>query len=315
MSEREVAVRVLSKRPVADGVLAVELVARDSAPLPAWKPGAHVDVVIDGVAVRQYSLSGDHCDRSSYRLGVLREENGRGTSRHLHDVLAVGDELWLRGPRNNFEFRPSSRYLFIAGGIGITPILPMIRAAEASGAAWRLVYGGRQRDSMAFLDELADYGDRVSVQPQDETGLLDLDGLLGEPLPDTLVYCCGPEPLLNAVEERCGIWPAGSLQVERFAARPTAAAAPATAFEVVLESSGKTLTVPADRSVLQVLRASGVALLSSCEEGTCGTCETTVLEGEVDHRDSILDQDERAANDCMMICVSRARTSRLVLDL
>jgi ferredoxin-NADP reductase len=221
----------------------------------------------------------------------------------------------VRGPRNNFPLVDSPRYLFIAGGIGITPILAMIRTAEAAGADWRLVYGGRRRASMAFLEELARYGDRVSIHPQDETGLLDLDSLLGAPEPDTLVYCCGPEALLAAVEQRCGAWPRRSLHVERFAPRPQAAPVRTEAFEVVLQQSELTLSVPPDRSILSVVEEAGVGVLSSCAEGTCGTCETRVLAGEPDHRDSVLDEDERQAKDCMMICVSRACTERLVPDL
>jgi ferredoxin-NADP reductase len=248
-------------------------------------------------------------------VGVLREPESRGTSSHVHERLRPGDVVRVRGPRNNFPLVDSPRYLFIAGGIGITPILPMIRAAEAAGADWRLVYGGRQRASMAFLDELAQYGERVSVRPQDETGLLDLDGLLGTPEAETRVYCCGPEPLLAAVEQRCATWPAGALHVERFSARPQTEPARAEAFEVVLERSELTLTVPPDRSILSVVEEAGVGVLSSCTEGTCGSCETAVLGGVPDHRDSVLGPDEREANDCMMICVSRARTDRLVLDL
>jgi ferredoxin-NADP reductase len=229
----------------------------------------------------------------------------------------VGDVVRIRGPRNNFELAPSPRYLFIAGGIGITPILVMISAAEAAGADWRLVYGGRHRASMAFLDELARYGDRVTVCPQDETGLLDLDTLLGIPVADTLVYCCGPEPLLAAVEQRCAFWPRRALHVERFSAKPLTAPSRAEAFEVVLARSELTLTVPPDRSILDVVDDAGVGVLSSCAEGTCGTCETPVLEGEPDHRDSVLDEDERERERgaCMMICVSRSRSPRLVLDL
>jgi ferredoxin len=191
----------------------------------------------------------------------------------------------------------------------------MIRAAEAAGADWQLVYGGRRRASMAFLDELAQHGDRVSVRPQDETGLLDLDALLGTPQSDTLVYCCGPEPLLAAVEQRCAGWPRGALHVERFAPRPQAEPVRAEAFDVVLAQSGRTLTVPTDRSILSVLDEAGVGVLSSCAEGTCGTCETTVLDGVPDHRDSVLDDEDRKRNDCMMICVSRSCSERLVLDL
>ena len=313
--EAERAVRVEAKRPVADGVVALVLRAADGATLPAWEPGAHVDLLLAGAPVRQYSLCGDPADRGTYRLGVLREPAGRGGSLHVHDRLAEGDVVRVRGPRNHFRLAPSPRYLFVAGGIGITPLLTMVRAAEAAGADWRLVYGGRRRDSMAFLDELAAYGDRVQVCPQDETGLLDLDGLLGVPQEDTLVYCCGPEPLLAAAEQRCAHWPAGALHVERFAPRPVDAGARTEAFEVELARSGRVLTVPADRSVLEVVEQAGVSVLSSCSEGTCGTCETAVLSGVPDHRDAVLDDAERRAGDCLMICVSRSCSPRLVLDL
>lgn len=316
-SEFEADMRIEGKREVADGVVELTLRQVEGHPLPRWEPGAHVDLLLglDGVPPRQYSLCGDPADHHVWRLGILRDPEGRGGSRHVHDVLAEGDTVRVRGPRNNFPLAPSPRYLFVAGGIGITPILTMIRSAQAAGAGWRLVYGGRRRASMAFLDELAAYGDRVSIRPQDETGLLDLDTLLGTPEPDTLVYCCGPEPLLAAVEERCGAWPRGALRVERFSARPLAAPVRDEAFEVVLAQSELTLTVPPDRTILSVVEEAGVGVLSSCAEGTCGTCETPVLDGEPDHRDSVLTDDERRVAGCMMICVSRSCSPRLVLDL
>jgi cytochrome P450/ferredoxin-NADP reductase len=166
--------RVAAKREVADGVVMLALRDLNDHPLAAWEPGAHVDLILDSAPTRQYSLCGDPTARHEYRLGILRDPDGRGGSTYVHDRLSQGDVVRVRGPRNNFPLVPSPRYLFLAGGIGITPILPMIRAAEAAGADWRLVYGGRRRDSMAFLDELARYGDRVEVRPQDETGLLPL---------------------------------------------------------------------------------------------------------------------------------------------
>lgn len=313
--EFEASVRVEGKQAVADGVVALTLREVDGHPLPEWEPGAHVDLILDQAATRQYSLCGDASDPGTYRLGILCDPNGSGGSLFVHDRLQAGDVVRVRGPRNNFPLVSSPGYLFIAGGIGITPILPMIAAAEKSGAEWRLVYGGRQRASMAFLDELAAYGDRVSVLPQDETGLLDLDALLGSPRPGTLVYCCGPEPLLNAVEQRCADWPKRSLHVERFVARPLSEPVLTGPFEVHLAQSDLTLTIPPDRSILSVLEEAGAPVLSSCAEGTCGTCETPVLEGLPDHRDSVLDEEAREAGDCMMICVSRSCTERLVLDL
>jgi ferredoxin-NADP reductase len=316
-SEFEADLRVEGKEDVAEGVVTLSLREVGDHPLPPWSPGAHVDLVLDdmGGPTRQYSLCGDPTDHHVWRLGILRDPDGSGSSLYVHDRLQAGDIVRVRGPRNNFQLVDAARYLFIAGGIGITPILPMIAAAEAAGADWRLVYGGRRRASMAFLGELERYGDRVAILPQDETGLLDLESLLGTPPPDTLVYCCGPEPLLAAVEERCASWPPHSLHVERFTAKPLTEPVLSEAFEVVLAQSEMTLTVPPERSILDVVEEAGVGVLSSCAEGTCGTCETAVIEGEPDHRDSVLDDDERQANDCMLICVSRSRTPRLVLDL
>jgi len=192
----------------------------------------------------------------------------------------------------------------------------MMAEASAAGADWTLLYGGRSRASMAFLDELSSYGGRVTLVPQDELGLLDLDSALGQPRDDTLVYCCGPEALLAAVEQRCASWPAGALHLERFAAKPAEADAAADKpFELVLARSALTLTVPAGRSVLDVVQDAGISALGSCREGICGTCEQIVLDGDVDHRDSILTTDERARNETMMICVSRCRSDRLTLDI
>jgi len=311
----EASVRVEGKDAVADGVVALTLHEVDGRPLPHWEPGAHLDLILDHAATRQYSLCGDPDDHHAWRLGILRDPNGSGGSVHVHDRLQVGDVVRIRGPRNNLPLVDSPRYLFIAGGIGITPILPMIRTADAAGAQWRLVFGGRQRASMAFLDELAAYGEKVTVWPQDENGLIDLDSLLGQPQPDTEVYCCGPEPLLAAVEQRCAAWPKGSLHVERFIAKPLSEPVLHEAFEVHLARSDRTLTIPPDKSILAAVAEAGIGVLSSCAEGTCGTCETPVLEGVPDHRDSVLDQDAREANDSMMICVSRACTPCLVLDL
>ena len=307
---------VAAREVLADGIVALTLRDPAGAPLPSWAPGAHLDLLLTPKLTRQYSLCGDPEDRASYRVAVLREQAGRGGSAHIHDRVAVGDRVEVTGPRNNFALLDSPRYLFIVGGIGITPILPMLAAASRAGADWTLVYGGRSRSSMAFLPFLADaYGQRVRVQPQDEVGLLDLAALLGEELTDTLVYCCGPTPLLDAVEARCAGWLAGALRVERFSAGELAEPALVGSFTVELAQSGRTLEVPPDRSILQVVEEAGIPVLSSCQEGTCGTCETGVLGGVPDHRDVLLTADERAANDTMFICVSRACSTTLVLDL
>ncbi|MFF3348417.1 PDR/VanB family oxidoreductase [Streptomyces sp. NPDC002779] len=303
---------VVRKRELlAEGVLGLTLAHPLGRPLPQWAPGAHIDLLLGPGLERQYSLCGDPADRAAWRIAVLREPDGRGGSAFVHEWLGPGDTVRVRGPRQHFALRPASRYRFVAGGIGITPILPMLAAADAAGAEWTLLYGGRTRASMAFTDELRRYGDRVTLAPQDETGLLDLASVL-DGLPDgTLVYCCGPGPLLDAVEERC---PAGVLQVERFRPKEQPAGQD-TEFEVVLARSGRTVTVPPGVSVLDSVRAAGVEVLYSCAEGTCGTCETDVVDGTPDHRDSVLSDAERAAGETMLICVSRCRGKRLVLDL
>ncbi|MET7296171.1 PDR/VanB family oxidoreductase [Streptomyces griseoloalbus] len=279
--------------------------------LPAWEPGAHIDLVLGPGLERQYSLCGDPADRGGWRIAVLREPDGRGGSAQVHRRLRPGATVRARGPRNHFRLEPARRYRFVAGGIGITPILPMLAAAEAAGADWTLLYGGRTRASMAFTGELARYGERVTIAPEDTAGLLDLSSVLDDLPQGALVYCCGPGPLLDAVEDRC---PAGVLRVERFRPKGQPAAGD-DAFEVVLARSGRTLTVAPDVSVLDAVRSAGAEVLYSCTEGTCGTCETEVLEGEPDHRDSVLTERERALGETMLICVSRCRGRRLVLDL
>lgn len=316
VGETTVALRVQSTRQVSVGVTELVLVADDGSALPSWAPGSHIDVEIRPGLVRQYSLCSDPGDRDRWRIAVLREPVSRGGSIVLCERVRAGDVLTATGPRNHFPLHESPRYLFIAGGIGITPIIPMIKAAQVAGADWRLVYGGRTEASMAYRDEVAGIAPaRVLEWPQDLRGLIELDQLLAEPQPGTLIYCCGPEPLIAAVETKSAHWPHNTLQVERFAPRPLTDVPPNTSFEIELVDSDEVLVVPPDRSILEVVDEAGIFVLSNCEEGTCGTCRTTVLEGVPDHRDSVLDEDERAANDTMMICVSRALSSRLVLDL
>ncbi|RAY10775.1 oxidoreductase [Actinomadura craniellae] len=299
----------------ADGVLSVTLTSPDVSALPRWSPGAHIDLIPGGAPTRQYSLCGDPADRLRWRVAVLRADPSRGGSAHVHDSLRPGSLVRYAGPRNNFPLVQADRYLFVAGGIGITPLLPMVHAVAAAGAPWRLLYGGRTRASMAFLAELARYGEHVTVRPQDEHGPLDLDAALAEareiPGADgpVTVYCCGPEPLLTAMEERVP-----GLHLERFSPLAPPATAEPGAFDVVLQRSGVTLHVPADRSVLSVLEEGGVPVPSSCLEGVCGSCETAVIEGEVEHRDSVLTQAERDAGKTMFPCVSRCRSPRLILD-
>ncbi|WP_280424534.1 PDR/VanB family oxidoreductase [Nocardia carnea] len=306
--------RVVGKDSAADGVVTVTLADPDGGAVPAWEPGAHIDLVL-GDVTRQYSLCGDPADSTSLQVAVLREADGRGGSVYVHDKLEVGDVLDVGGPRNHFALVTAPSYLFVAGGIGITPILPMVRALAGQGKPWQLLYGGRTRESMAFAGEVASaYPARVRVRPQDEYGLLDLAAALDAAAPGTAVYCCGPEPLLRAIEAECGERDHLALHIERFAPKEITTA-PAGAFEVELARSGAVVTVAETESVLDALQRSGADVDFSCREGTCGTCEVAVLAGRPEHRDSVLTEDEQAANDAMMICVSRSCTPRLVLDL
>ena len=303
---------------VADDVIVIDLVHPDGHPLPTWAAGAHIDLVLAPDVTRQYSLCGAPGTTTHYTVGILREPNGRGGSQLAHETLEKGASVRVRGPRNHFALAAAPNYVFIAGGIGITPIVPMIATAEAAGADWTLLYGGRSEASMAFADALEAYGERVTLLPGTDIAPMSraLDARLGTPLPDTLVYACGPEGLLMAVEERCASWPSGSLHVERFAPKASDDTEN-VAFEVELVRSGITITVPADRSIFDAVQDNGIAVLGSCHEGVCGTCETVIVEvdGEVDHRDSVLNDAEKASNETMMVCVSRCRSGRIALDL
>lgn len=307
--------RVASRGIAASGVVMLDLAAADGRLLPEWSPGAHIDLHLPNGLVRQYSLCGQVQDRMTWRVAVLREPEGRGGSACVHDDLAVGAVIPSGGPRNHFVYTPAARSLFIAGGIGITPLLPMIEAAGVDGTDWTLVYGGRTLEAMAFREQLQTHGDRVQFFPQDEHGLIPVRELLrAEPL-ETEVYCCGPEGLLAAVEAHHAQRHPARLHVERFGPPERDPGAVDTEFTVTLRRSRRSLTVPADRSILQTLEEAGVEVDSSCEEGSCGTCETPVSAGRPDHRDSVLTPAEREAGQTMMICVSRSLTADLVLDL
>lgn len=311
----EIAVRVAKRIDAAEGVALLTLTPVDGQPLPDWSPGAHIDVVMNDILERQYSLCGDPRDRSSYTIGVLKEERGRGGSRHMHEEASEGSIVKIRGPRNHFELVDSERYLFIAGGIGITPIAAMAREVHRRGKPWRMIYCGRRLETMALREEFGQYGDRVTFWPRDTHGRISLPDVLQSPREGTAVYTCGPAPFTEAIEEICeASWPRGSLHVERFTPKQFDDSEN-TEFEVELAQRGYRLTVPKDRSVLDTLEAAGVHVLSSCGEGTCGTCDTAVLAGEVDHRDSVLTKEEQDRNDCMMVCVSRAKCPKLVLNL
>jgi ferredoxin-NADP reductase len=308
-------------RQESTGVMSLELALPDGSTLPQWQPGAHLDVVLPSGMVRQYSLCSDPGNLQRYRLAVLRESDGRGGSEELHSEARLGTILTARGPRNHFSIEDgAAHYLLVAGGIGITPIMTMARELVAAGKSTRLIYCGSSRQTMAFIDELQEImGDSLALYPRDERGRADLLTEIKNAPAGTAVYACGPERLLadlqNITVDTLG---PDAFHAELFAAatpptrtEETAAEAP---FEIELRQSGCTLTVPPEKSILDLVLEVNPTFMSSCEEGFCGTCETKVLDGEVDHRDTILSEKERAKNETMFICVSRSKCPKLVLD-
>ncbi|WP_372492854.1 PDR/VanB family oxidoreductase [Nocardia sputi] len=290
-------------REAAD-VVSLTLRAADGGPLPAWRPGAHVDVFLPSGRQRQYSLCGDPADRFRYRIAVRLIPEGGGGSREIHRSLRVGDPLRIRGPRNAFTFIDAPSYLFLAGGIGITPILPMVEAAGTRGC---LVYLGRSRETMPFLADLPD----AEIRPDDEFGPPDVAALLSRAEPGAAVYVCGPPPMLEAAQ-RCmfELNPTGSLHTERFSALPVVDGAE---FDLTLIRTGATVRVGADESALTAIHRALPNAPYSCRQGFCGTCKVTVVDGAVDHRDRLLTAPERENQ--MLVCVSRAAGDHLVVDL
>ncbi|UNK46094.1 PDR/VanB family oxidoreductase [Arthrobacter sulfonylureivorans] len=314
-------VRVAARRIVGEDIVSLDLTRLDGEPFPEWEPGSHVDLFLgedeDGETLcRQYSLWGAVEDRSVWRIGVLKDPKSRGGSARVHAELLEGTELTVRGPRNHFPLEPAGAYVFFAGGIGITPILPMVHAVEHAGQPWKLYYMARNRPRLALLDEIGRLpADKVVLHCDDESGLIDLGAITSTLGTADHVYACGPGPLLDVLDKMAADAGRWTFHCERFAAAPPAAGVEDKPFEVVLAKSGRTLQVPAGVSCLKVLREAGTDVDWSCTEGVCGTCETEVLEGDPDHRDAVLTQAEREANETMMPCVSRARGPRLVLNL
>jgi ferredoxin-NADP reductase len=309
----------------APGVLSLTLVHPEGDRLPEWTPGAHLDLQLGGLR-RQYSLCGDPTQADHYRVAVLHEPSGRGGSRYVHEELRVGQIVELLGVRNNFALEKATHYTFVAGGIGITPLLTMIEHAALAGVPWNLVYGGRTRKTMAFLGRLADHGDRVAVLPQDEHGLLDLEPVMAGLPQGGLVYVCGPAPLIGAVRDLAETRhpELDPVRFELFAA-PEKPTLPGTlagkqssrtaSASVVLKRSGVTLDVNPDESILTLALAAGIDVDRDCEEGICGSCTTRIIDGQAEHRDLVLTRREQERQDCMMICVSRAASPVLTLDL
>ncbi|GAA1466483.1 PDR/VanB family oxidoreductase [Microbacterium thalassium] len=298
---------------VADEVVAVTI--RTTADdLPQWEPGAHLDIELPGGIIRQYSLCGDPDDRRRLRIAVLREQESRGGSRAVHD-LAVGTSVRILAIRNHFPLDAADHYVFVAGGIGIAPLLPMIAHAEASGAPWVLHYAGRSISSMAYADALVDqHGPRIALYAREEGARLDLDAVIAGAPTDAGLYCCGPAGMMEQFEQACLMHDRDG-HMERFAAAADKSAdivrPDDEAFEVHLARTGVTVQVQPGQSILAVAEEAGGDVFGSCEEGICGTCETRVIEGNVDHRDDVLCGRDTGT---MMICVSRALSRRLVID-
>jgi phthalate 4,5-dioxygenase reductase subunit len=318
--------RVLVERAeeAARGIQLFELRDPRGADLPAFTAGAHIAVRTPAGPMRHYSLANDPAERDRYVIAVKREAQGRGGSRSLVDGVRAGSELEIGAPDNQFALDPRARsFVLIAGGIGITPMRSMLltlarEAAEGQPRAFRLVYLTRDPESTAFRSELqqAPFASHVVIHHDNGNPgkAFDLWPLLEKPgsVGGQHVYCCGPKPLMNAVRDMTGHWPAAAVHFESFGA-DTAPHADDTPFDVVLGRSGRTLRVPVGRTILDVVRAHGVAVPSSCESGTCGSCKTRLLDGIADHRDLVLLDEERA--DYVMVCVSRAKSESLVLDL
>ncbi|WP_426755814.1 PDR/VanB family oxidoreductase [Myxococcus sp. Y35] len=317
-------VRVARIAREAEDILSYELVAAEGGALPAFEAGAHLEVRVPGPGDfrREYSLCNDPAETHRYVITVARDAKGRGGSAAMHERVHEGDELEVRAPRNNFPLLFARSYVLVAGGIGITPLLAMARTLERTGANYTLYYCAREPGRAAYRELLsqAPFAERVrfSFDGGDPSKGLDVKALLATRLPGARLYCCGPASLMKAVRDAATLhrWPWEKVHFESFTAAGTSAVTGREEqdFEVAIRSTGQVLQVPAGQSVLNVLRRNGVRVPSDCEAGTCGTCVTRVCDGQPDHRDTFF-QTEPAGDQRMLVCVSRARSKRLVLDL
>ena len=308
---------VVSAARIATDIHQFELARADGGALPAFAAGAHLRVATPGGQIRCYSLTNDPAERQRYVIAVKREANGRGGSASMIDRVRAGDTLNVSAPINAFALKGNpARYVFIAGGIGITPILSMLRHLEATGGKpFTLYYLTRSPETTAFREELAARGASVVIHHDagDPALAYDLWPVLEQPK-DAHVYCCGPRALMDAVRDMTGHWPTSAVHFEDFGVGAGLTTADDAPFTVRIASTGREIAVPADKTLLEALRVQGVKVPSSCESGTCGTCKTGLLSGEADHRDLVLAPYEQAEN--IMVCVSRAKPgSLLVLDL
>jgi ferredoxin-NADP reductase len=316
---------LIGQPPISMRLTAIHYAARDTnlyefrglagERLPAAEPGAHIDICLPNGLMRQYSLVAADPTPRSYVVGVKRDRESRGGSRYIHDRLRVGEVLAIGRPRNNFPLVEDAEHVVLfAGGIGITPIRSMVGRLVALGRSWELHYSCRSRSEGAFLDELTCFQElKLHVDDEHDGDVLDLAPILAAAPKGAHLYCCGPAAMLRAFEVATASWPRKQVHLEYFLAKHTTATE--GGFVVALARSGREFVVPAGSTILDVLRDTGVAVASSCEQGVCGTCEVVVVAGVPDHRDVVLTDDERAANNRMMICCSGSKTGRLVLDL
>jgi phthalate 4,5-dioxygenase reductase subunit len=308
--------RVTRNDRIADGIHLFELRSLNGAPLPPFTAGAHITIRTPNGLLRKYSLCNDPTERDRYQVAIKRETDGRGGSVNLIDAVRAGDELMVAPPVNDFGLPPRAQdFLFIAGGIGITPIMAMIREVQKQGKRFRLYYCTRSPETTAFASELAapEFSGLVTIHHDqgDAARALDLQPILAERRNREHLYCCGPRPLMEAVRKMTDHWSPTAVHFEAFSEAETHKAGDRP-FRVRLARSGRVVEVPADKTILEVLRDNGLEVPSSCETGTCGTCRTKMLAGEADHRDLVLAEHERA--DTIMICVSRARGEEITLD-
>ena len=314
-SHELIEVRLVSIRYAARDTNLYEFRCPDGAQLPDYEAGAHIDINLSEKLVRQYSLIGNGNEPSSYIVGVKLDPASRGGSTFIHDGLKVGQLLKISPPRNNFPLNLNANHtVFIAGGIGITPIFCMLQSLQKLGKSWELHYSTRSRIDAPFLEELKKMGSVSFHFDQESPGkFLDLNSIVTSAPCDSHFYCCGPLPMLAAYESATVSLPPDRVHVEYFTSKHGRSTE--GGYSVEITSSGKIFEIPRGKTILSILRDEGFVVPSSCEQGVCGACETRLISGEADHRDAILTQSERDANESIMICCSGSKSERLVLDL
>jgi tetrachlorobenzoquinone reductase len=319
VSDREILPREMRLAAIyyaADSINLFELRPVDGAPVAAFEAGAHIDLHLPNGLIRQYSLVNSQDERHRYVVGVKRDPNSRGGSSYVYEKLTVGTLLKVGGPRNNFRLEESAAHtVLLAGGIGITPIWSMVQRLQRTGQSWELHYATRRRSETAFAEELARCGERVHIHVDDEFGgtVMDIEAIVAKVPSTAHLYCCGPAPMLASFEATTRSRPSSHVHVERFSNSTVPAST--GGYVVELARCGKVVPIAPGQTILEGLRAHGINVSSSCEQGICGSCETRVVSGIPDHRDLILSEEEKASHRTMMICCSGSKSDVLVLDL